>query len=230
MGIRHLQYVVLATTILLALREITNHGMAFPEPVWDDPVFKNWTTTMDSVDAFGGGFKNTTVIAANGTLINSSNSTGSWASDSESPKKSYYFHTLPRSLLVYVLLIPLQQYWNIFLERCLPGRPPKRLPPPPSKVEKATMLFDEDNVDFEQQIVDRWIAQGKVQRSSLGIKNTLFKWVLDLTVGKIIYQFAFRTLYLIIIEHDFSLNFWRMIQVSFDVFKLARSQLTPFPV
>lgn len=214
MGIRHLQYVVLTTTILLALREITDRDITFSESVWDDPVFKNWTTTIGSTEGIGGGFKNTTVIAANGTLIDSRNSTGSWASDSEPPKKSYYFHTLPKSLLVYVLLIPLQQYWNILLERWLPGRPPKRLPPPPPRVEKAAMVFDEDNVDFEQQIVGRWIAQGKIQRSSLGIKNTLFKWVLDLTVGKIIYEFAFHTLHLVLIKHEFSLSFWKILGVS----------------
>lgn len=223
MGIRHLQYVVLTTTILLALCEITDHVITFSESVWDDPVLKNWTTTMDSIEGLGGGFKNTTVIAANGTLISSRNSTSSWRLDSEAPKKSYYFHTLPKSLLVYVLLIPLQQYWNILLERWLPGRPPRRLSPSPPKVKKASMPFDEDNVDFEQQIVDRWIAEGKIQRSSLRIRNTLCKWALDLTVGKIIYQFVFRTLYLILIKHDFSLSFWKIMDVSIAVSALIRS-------
>jgi hypothetical protein len=38
----------------------------------------------------------------------------------------------------------------------------------------------------EEEVVEKWIAQGKVQRASLSWCNTFLKWVFTMTVGKVL--------------------------------------------
>ncbi|KAI4630478.1 hypothetical protein J4E80_001414 [Alternaria sp. BMP 0032] len=41
----------------------------------------------------------------------------------------------------------------------------------------------EESEDREEEVVKKWIAQGRVHRASLNWRNTFVKWVLDMTVG-----------------------------------------------
>jgi hypothetical protein len=111
-----------------------------------------------------------TLTATNGTADGSFGSDGS--------NESFYWSTLPRELFLLIVVSPLYYWWHIWLEKLLPGRPSVTALMPDG--EKSG--FGEGD-DREEEIVQRWIAQGKVRRASLSWRNTFFKWVLNLTVG-----------------------------------------------
>lgn len=72
-------------------------------------------------------------------------------------------------------------YWHIWLERILPTRLKGTVVP--VRDEKEAPL--ETNEDVEEKIVQKWIAQGKVRRSSISWANTIAKWMLELSVGNL---------------------------------------------
>lgn len=88
---------------------------------------------------------------------------------------------LPRQIFICILLFPLAYYWQILLERAFPTRP-RRKDIIYSKEKEITATADQ-----EEQIVKRWIDQGKVQRSSILWWNTFLKWILDTTIGNLWY-------------------------------------------
>ncbi|KAI4652354.1 hypothetical protein J4E93_002555 [Alternaria ventricosa] len=96
--------------------------------------------------------------------------------DSEIPE-SFYRRTLPREVIISLALAILQYWWLIGLERILPARPRYRDAPVQQKEQV------EENEDREEEVVKKWIAQGRVHRASLNWRNTFVKWVLDMTVG-----------------------------------------------
>jgi hypothetical protein len=179
MALSNLQSVVLYTTILITLKFIISHEID-RQGYSDDPVWQNFTRTMETALALNGtGLQNSTITIANGTITNGTliiNGTSSVLGD------------LPRSVFVYALLVPLQYYWNIGLERFFPARP--RGVEVSHQREKKEKSFD-DNEDRDEEVVKRWIAQGRVRRSSVSWSNTSFKWILDLTVGKLLYEIVF---------------------------------------
>jgi hypothetical protein len=81
-----------------------------------------------------------------------------------------------------LILSALQYWWLIWLERMLPARPRYR-DVPYQRNEKV-----EENEDREEEVVKRWIAQGRVRRASLNWCNTFLKWMLQVTVGKFWYH------------------------------------------
>lgn len=80
---------------------------------------------------------------------------------------------------LYVPLCLLRHYWHLLLERCFPTRP-RGVEIDYTGKEKAGIHTDEGQ---EEEVVKRWIAQGKVRRSSISWWNTFIKWVLNGTVG-----------------------------------------------
>jgi hypothetical protein len=190
MALSNLQSVVLYTTILITLKFIISHEID-RQGYSDDPVWQNFTRTMETAIALNGtGLQNSTITIANGTITNGTliiNGTSS-AFGSILPGKKPFYGDLPRSVFVYALLVPLQYYWNIGLERFFPARP--RGVEVSHQREKKEKSFD-DNEDRDEEVVKRWIAQGRVRRSSVSWCNTSFKWILDLTVGKLLYEIVF---------------------------------------
>ncbi|KAI0129949.1 hypothetical protein BJ170DRAFT_681430 [Xylariales sp. AK1849] len=185
-----LQSAVVQTTLFIALNYIVTHEIdrnAY-NSVWDDEVFSNYTNVLFNRTQVAMG--NATASSAyNGTDTNNLNSTWLNATSpaATSPEESsFYFKTLPRNLLVYALLVPLSYYWHIFLERFFPARP-RGVEVHHDKQEKVVDVHE----DHEEEVVKRWIAQGKVRRSSLSWWNTFVKWVLHLTVGKLVYEVVF---------------------------------------
>ncbi|KAF4624202.1 hypothetical protein G7Y89_g13969 [Cudoniella acicularis] len=163
-----IQYTLIATLNLIVSHEIGRNAY---DDVWEDPVFKNLTTTIK-------------FMAVNATLSNnntSANITGNSNSLPADPQ-SFYFKILPQSIFVCALLFPLAYYWQIYLERFFPARP-RGVEINYEKKEKVEV--GEVNEGQEEEVVKRWIAQGKVRRSSVSWWNTFVKWVLDITVGNI---------------------------------------------
>ncbi|CAN9222585.1 unnamed protein product [Alternaria alternata] len=101
-------------------------------------------------------------------------------------KESFYGRELPREVLIVFILVILQYWWFVGLEKILPARPRRRDVTYQGK-EKV-----EESEDREEEVVKKWIAQGRVNRASLNICNTFLKWVLDLTVG---------TLWFLMVQH-----------------------------
>ncbi|CAI9636974.1 hypothetical protein GT037_004093 [Alternaria burnsii] len=96
-------------------------------------------------------------------------------------KESFYGRELPREVLIAFILVVLQYWWFVGLEKILPARPRRRDVTYQGK-EKV-----EESEDREEEVVKKWIAQGRVNRASLNICNTFLKWVLDLTVGTLLF-------------------------------------------
>jgi len=91
--------------------------------------------------------------------------------------ESFYRRKLPREVIISLALAILQYWWLIGLERILPARPRYRDAPAQQKEQV------EESEDREEEVVKKWIAQGRVHRASLNWRNTFVKWVLDMTVG-----------------------------------------------
>lgn len=109
----------------------------------------------------------------NFTAINGTTTT----SGSSKIKKSFYGHELPRDVLTVMIVTILEYYWQTWLERILPARPrPANFVP-----EK---ISPEDDDQREEEVVKKWIAQGKIRRASLSFWNTAIKWLLDITAGQ----------------------------------------------
>lgn len=234
MAISQMQYVVLATTALITLNLIISHVAKqdiASNDVWDDPVWQNFTDAFNAdvgrkIAAINGSLSvNETDSVANlSPSLNSSSPAISTQQEQgeDTGSRKFYFRTLPRAVLVYALLVPLQYYWNIFLERCLPTRPrgramTSRQLKPSEKPGAADVIGDADG-GLEEEIIKRWIAQGKVKRSSVSVCNTLSKWILDITVGKIIYEIVWHAVDALVQRDRKMVQWWYLLDVRPDYF------------
>ena len=174
-----MQSAVIQSTILVTLNMIISHeiGRNAYDNVWEDPVLKNLTTAFKNIPSNATASSNATALT---------NSTSS-ATGSASPltfleePEAFYLSFLPRNVFVYALLCPLSYYWQIYLERFFPTRP-RGVEIDYKKKEKVEVDMNEGR---EEEVVKRWIAQGKVRRSSVSWWNTFVKWVLHVTVGEL---------------------------------------------
>jgi hypothetical protein len=115
-----------------------------------------------------------TTLSLNQTIA----SNGGW--QNLNPQPPFYCQRLPRELVVHMVIFALQYWWFVGLERILPARP--RSKEVPRQRENKVELSE----DREEEVVEKWIAQGKVQRASLSWCNTFLKWVLVMTVGELL--------------------------------------------
>lgn len=119
-------------------------------------------------------------LLSNGTLINGTFSATNGSPGSAESAESFYGRRLPREVVIFMVISALQYWWFIWLERTLPARPRHREYQREEKVEESE--------DREEEVVKKWIAQGRVHRASLNWCNTLLKWLLELTVGRLWYH------------------------------------------
>ncbi|EAT84106.2 hypothetical protein SNOG_08938 [Parastagonospora nodorum SN15] len=94
------------------------------------------------------------------------------------PEESFYWRRFPRDIVVYMILAAMQYWWYIALEKMLPARPRYKDVVPSAKFEESE--------DREEEVVKKWIAQGRVNRASLNWGNTFLKWTLDMTIGRLV--------------------------------------------
>ncbi|KAI1175563.1 hypothetical protein F4777DRAFT_322575 [Nemania sp. FL0916] len=90
-----------------------------------------------------------------------------------------------RIFVVHVLLGPLLYAWHIWLERLFPSRRSAR-----QSNDNAYQRSDKKDADVtyaddtrEEQVIQKWLRQGKIQRASLSWPNTIAKWALHWTIG-----------------------------------------------
>ncbi|KAJ4360194.1 uncharacterized protein N0V89_000754 [Didymosphaeria variabile] len=111
------------------------------------------------------------VTITNGTALNET------ISAAKEQKEPFYTKELPLGVFAHFVMCTLQYVWLIWLERVLPARSRRR-----DVIVKEKGEMSEDR---EEEVVKKWIAQGRVRRASLNWCNTLLKWVLSLTVGRV---------------------------------------------
>ena len=153
-------------------------------PMWTSVIQAVALSTLTSIighHLFTAAFADMNTLSFN--LINPENSTVAFEANhsGESPV-SYYISDLPWSVFRTAALAPLKYLYNIWLERTFPARP-KRSPVPhnPSKAEIA--VGTDQN---EDEIINKWISRSEVHRSSISWRNTLLKWLVDLTFGSLL--------------------------------------------
>lgn len=188
---------VLQATALYALTMVLSHHLSgnMFEQVMENEGFQNmtnaWNKTMTLAATTNNTLEKQLTLDAGDTRnitlsINNNNINGTTAnstlSTTETPPESFYGRWLPREIVVFALISVLQYWWLIWLERILPARP-RRKTVPHQQHEKVA-----ESEDREEEVVKKWIAQGRVRRASLNWCNTFLKWVLEFSVGKLWYH------------------------------------------
>jgi hypothetical protein len=107
------------------------------------------------------------------------------AKQKEESAKRFYTYILPCEVLLFAFLSALNYWWLLWLDHILPART-RTWEVPIAAKERA---FDkiEDPEDREEEVVKKWIAQGRVQRSSLSWRNTILKWLIQISIGRVWY-------------------------------------------
>jgi hypothetical protein len=188
---------VLQATAIFTISAILGHHLSenMFNQVWEDEGFLNMTSVLNKTTPYGssnhsssrlisdaGNSTNTTLSLSRTTDISNATAVNGTSAMPKMSVESIYGWRLPREVAIYLVISTLQYYWLIWLERILPARP-RRRDVPYQRHEKV-----EESEDREEEIVQRWIAQGRVKRASLNWYNTFLKWVLELTVGRLWYH------------------------------------------
>lgn len=161
------------------------------DQVWENEAVLNLTNTWNrttvnathvtpgrlTLDA--GNTTDTTLLLNQTTSLYNSTAINGTSSHREDPPESFYGRFLPREVVIHLVVSALQYWWLIWLERLLPARPRYNYVPPQQE-EKM-----EESEDREEEVVKKWIAQGRVRRASLNWCNTFLKWTLEMTVGQL---------------------------------------------
>lgn len=218
---------VIQAVILCGLSSIVSHHLvnnAFTN-AGESELWLNITTAMARIEnATTTGLNNTTI--SNTTTTPALNLTAEHLPSNSTQinppgGESYYGQTLPRSMFILAMIAPLYYYWQLWLERILPrrARAEARLPPP----EKAD--FGDDG-DREQEVIEKWIAQGKIRRSSLSWWNTFLKWALHCTLGALWVE-AMRYLLETVLYWRWPLTIWKKLSywVSYRRGPIHRSRM-----
>ncbi|KAH4807567.1 hypothetical protein HBI46_123560 [Parastagonospora nodorum] len=136
------------------------------------------------------------------------------------PEESFYWRRFPRDIVVYMILAAMQYWWYIALEKMLPARPRYKDVVPSAKFEESE--------DREEEVVKKWIAQGRVNRASLNWGNTFLKWTLDMTIGRVWHRTVYHVLtWLLKLQHPKKLlpNL-----ISLVTYSVAGDFLSPLPL
>ncbi|KAH7080127.1 hypothetical protein BKA63DRAFT_236275 [Paraphoma chrysanthemicola] len=163
------------------------------DKVWEDEMFRNMTSVLNGTSNYASTNRtskqltldagnttlplNQTISANNATATNGTSGLPAWDAG-----ETIYGWRLPREGTIFIILAILEYYWLIWLEKILPARS-RRRDVPYQRHEKV-----EESEDREEEIVQRWIAQGRVKRASLNWCNTFLKVILELTVGRVWYS------------------------------------------
>jgi len=176
-----LQTVAISTCALIVSHHLLINAIhdAGSSELWQNITSALESTANASVQARINGTANNQT-SMNGTLFNNAgaNNTAKDIFGLDGSSESFYWRSLPRETFLLFIICPLYYHWNLWLERLLPGRARVTALMPAGEKSGAG-----EGDDREEEIVQRWIAQGKVRRASLSWWNTFLKWILNLTVG-----------------------------------------------
>jgi hypothetical protein len=177
----HMVPAVLQTVALSTCAFVVSHHL-FSKAIHNasnSELWQNITSAVNASAQVGSNVMATNQTWNNGTILNgTATNTTKDIFNPDGSSESFYLSSLPRQLFLLIVIKPLYYYWHIWLERFLPGR---------SCVAALMPVGEKSGIgegdDHEEEIVQRWIAQGKVRRASLSWWNTFLKWILNLTVG-----------------------------------------------
>ncbi|KAK8080923.1 hypothetical protein PG997_008741 [Apiospora hydei] len=177
---------VLQSTVLQTIGEIAAHHLSEGayDGTFDDPAFQDWTVTVMNrtapvsssahYQALANNTNNSTALALTGGALGANTTTS--LPDTINPK-SFYGHYLPRGMVACLLMSAFFYVWAVSLERAFPTRPRGGEAAYP-KQEKVVVELSPEH----EEVVKRWIARGRVRRSSISWCNTLIKWLLEVVV------------------------------------------------
>ena len=171
--------VVVTTAVLNTLNFIIAHIMrqsTVDNYIWGNPGVKNFTELLNSE-----GYRCTSPnfnFGNNGAPI-----TPFPAPFTE--EGPFYTAVLPRTVFIYALLVPLQYYWNLRLDKWWPTRPrPLYLQ---SQKPRGGEGVD-NNYNDQKAAIKRFTAEEKVRRPSVSTRNVFVKWMLDINGGTILFE------------------------------------------
>lgn len=101
-------------------------------------------------------------------LTSPNNSTQKPFWDTSEPEENFYRATLPKSVLSFLVLGVCSYYWHVGLERAFPARARGVVVSGSSQIGREKGSGDE-NEGREEEVVKRWIARGRVRRSSVSL-------------------------------------------------------------
>lgn len=185
MATSSLRWVVAITTALIALEDVVIYALQLPESAWDSPAMNEYLRARNHtapgvtsyIDDYGGVVYN--------------------FPESKSTKDEFRFLGInPKAMLIYALMVPLSQYWNIWIEKKFPARP---LSTHPNEMEYSQIEKRGDSPTTKQD------SRKSHQRPSLSKWNTLVKLILDVFVWEVIYEFIWHVLYICLMDRDLAL-------------------------
>ena len=171
------------TVFLVACRLIISHNLhaSAEGKLTSNELYKNWTQAVELVANASQAANYTKPMMSAPLHIGTSNDTGvnSTLMDASgsNTEESFYWRAFPRDVFTYTIIAILGYYWQIWLERSFPARPR------PSSKAYSEKFAERDDDSREEEVVKKWIAQGKIRRASLSWCNTFVKWILDVALG-----------------------------------------------
>lgn len=203
---------VLQTTALYVFSLIisNHHDSSILAPIWENEGYLNMSyalgnasssnstnTTSGRLALDAGDSTNSTISLNNGTGLGTwTPQNGTSSARGNLPEEPFYTRILPGNLVILLILSALQYLWLMLLEKMLPARPRRR------QVAYQHEEKVEETEDREEEVVKKWIAQGRVRRASLNWCNTFLKWLLQVTVGRACYYTVYRLLEDIILRES----------------------------
>ncbi len=182
----------LMSMALVGLKLIIAHELqrsTAQSDVWNDEAWKNLTQAWANSTVFSSPSPLNSTATANMTVL--ANTTSHATPEPMEAVRPFYSYTLPMKMFFTAFMVPIMYHWHIFLEFCFPARKrPRRAGAaqssgPPSTQPEKLAVFDEDG-NREEEVVKRWIEDGKVRRSGVSVCNTLAKWFLNYTLGVVL--------------------------------------------
>lgn len=178
---------VLQTVLLSAIASVVSHHLLSNayENISQHELWQNFTAGMDWIATNASNtlaLNETTMSAGNVTLLNTTSTanetkpfnltSADWGLDSS----TFYKKTLPLEIFFLVIFSPIYYIWHLWLERSFPARPKPTVP------FQQDLKGGETSVQ-EEEVIQKWIAQGKIHRASLSWWNTFVKWIINLILA-----------------------------------------------
>lgn len=180
-----LRWVVAITTALIALEDIVTYALQLPEAAWDSPAMKEYLHARNHT-APGV----TSYLDEYGGIVYE-------FPESHSAKGGFRFLGVnPKAMLIYAMMVPVSQNWNIWLEKRFPARP------------LSTQSSETDYSQIEKRgdpSTAKKDSRKTHQPPSLSKWNTFAKLILDVFVWEIIYEFIWHVLYICLMDRDLAL-------------------------
>lgn len=158
--------------------------------LWEDPVFRDWWSAIGNQTSPG---QSATTAADITTSANNDTAMALFHTTSTSSSRSSYTipetdpefldgWLVPKQILSTLLTSALLYLRAVALERAFLTRPRGVEGGGDANPKREKVVVVELSEEHEEEVVKRWIARGRVRRASVSWRNTLVKWLLEVTV------------------------------------------------